>query len=135
MIYGVTGTQHGWTEAQRVQFTLMVAELDVTEWHHGDCIGVDDQASEVIRLRFGQDIIHAHPPDDDRKRAYVPSGPSHPLKPYLERNWDIAKAVETLFVIPKTRKKLVRSGTWHTYRAAKACKKRIIVIYADGSQE
>jgi len=132
MIYGVTGTRRGWTDAQRTTFTMMIKDLDITEWHHGDCVGVDDQASLIIRRRFGQDVIHSHPPDNEKKRAYVPSGPVYPAKPYLERNWDIAKIIEVLFVIPWTKKKLVQSGTWHTYRAATACKKKTIVIGPDG---
>lgn len=134
---GVTGTQLGWTEAQRVQFTLMVSEMDITEWHHGDCKGVDDQASLVVRRRFGQDVIHSHPPDNEKKRAYVPSGPVYPMKPYLRRNDDIVDAVETLFVIPRTytAKEAPRSGTWYTYRRAIKAGKRVILILPSGEVE
>jgi len=132
---GVTGTQHGWTEAQRIQFTLMVSEMDITEGHHGDCEGVDEQASLVVRRRFSADIIHSHPPDNPKKRAYVPSGTIYEEKPYLVRNDDIADAVETLFVIPREYKQIIRSGTWYTYRQAiKACK-RVILITPSGEVE
>jgi len=132
---GVTGTQHGWTEAQRIQFTLMVAEMDITEWHHGDCEGVDEQASKIVRRRFSSDIIHSHPPDNPRKRAYVPSGAIYEEKSYLERNKDIAHAVEVLFVIPKEYNEVVRSGTWHTYREATKLGRRTILITPSGEVE
>jgi len=135
---GVTGTQHGWTEAQRIQFTLMVSEMDITEWHHGDCEGVDDQASKVVSRRFSSNILHSHPPDNPKKRAYIPSGTTYyPPIPYLERNKDIAHAVEVLFVIPKvyTEKEAPRSGTWHTYREATKLGRRIILILPSGEVE
>jgi len=39
---GVTGTQKGWTESQRAGFTLLIAELEIDEFHHGDCVGARD---------------------------------------------------------------------------------------------
>jgi len=134
---GITGTQHGWTEAQRIQFTLMVSEMEITEWHHGDCEGVDEQASLVVRRRFGADCIHSHPPEDPKKRAYVPSGTIYEEKPYKVRNVDIATAVETLFVIPRTytEREAPRSGTWHTYRQGMKLKRRVILILPSGEVE
>jgi len=132
---GVTGTQHGWTEAQRVQFTLMVSEMDIIEWHHGDCVGVDEQASLVVRRRFGQGVIHSHPPDNPKKRAWVPSGMIHIEKPYLDRNDDIVDAIETLFAIPQGYKNVVRSGTWYTYREAIKQSRQVILILPSGEVE
>ena len=133
---GVTGTQNGWTKAQRMMFTLIIAELDITEWHHGDCIGVDAQATMVVRQRFGMDIVHCHPPEDPKKRAYVSGHVIYSTKPYKERNVDIATAVEILFVIPRTHtaKEAPRSGTWYTYRQAKALERRIIGIGPRGER-
>lgn len=134
MKVGITGTQHGWTEAQRTVFTLLVAELGITEWHHGDCVGVDEQASQVVKGLFGRDVIHCHPPLDPRRRAYVVGNTLHKAKPFLERNDDIAYAVELLIVIPRTIKERIRSGTWHTCRCARKYNKDIIIIGPSGER-
>ena len=133
MKIGVTGTQEGWTERQRTVFTLATAELDVTEFHHGDCIGVDDQAADVIRKRFGVDVVHSHPPHQDVKRAFSKSATVYKTKHYLARNQDIAEAVELLYVIPNTYKERRRSGTWATYRRACKVGTRMVIIFPDGS--
>ena len=131
---GVSGTQSGWTEAQRTQFTLMVSEMAIGEWHQGDCVGVDEQATEVIAQLFGRDILHTHPPVNPKKRAYVSGGKIYPEKTYLFRNDDIAQAVKVLFVIPHGYTELMRgSGTWYTYRQAINLGRRIILIMPDGT--
>jgi len=134
MKVGVTGTQQGWTRHQKVAFTLLIADLDITEFHHGDCVGCDEQAARVVKKRFSLGILHCHPPDDPKKRAYVSGGTIYPEKPYLERNKDIARACELLIVLPKTAQYSIRSGTWHTYRCALAMDKGIIVIGPEGER-
>ena len=74
---GVSGTQSGWTEAQRTQFTLMVSEMAIGEWHQGDCVGVDEQSTEVVAQIFGRDILHTHPPVNPKKRANVSARIGH----------------------------------------------------------
>jgi len=134
MIVGVTGTQQGWSRAQKVAFTLLIADLDITEFHHGDCYGADEQAARAVKNRFGLDKLHCHPPDNPKKRAYVSGGVIYPEKEYKLRNKDIARAVELLIVLPRTAKKSIRSGTWHTYRCALAMDKKIIVIGPAGER-
>jgi len=134
MIVGVTGTRVGWTKAQKTAFTLIIADLDITEFHHGDAVGCDEQAARAVKKRFGLQILHCHPPDDSKARAFVSGGTIYPEKPYLERNKDIARAVELLIVLPQTAQKSIRSGTWHTYRCALAMDKRIIVIGPEGER-
>jgi len=134
MKVGVTGTQQGWTRAQKTAFILLIADLDITEFHFGDCIGVDEQAARTVRSRFGMDILHCHPPDNPKKRAYVSGGTIYPEKPYLERNKDIAHAAELVIVLPRTAEPSNRSGTWHTYRCAIALDKGIIVIGPGGER-
>ena len=131
---GVTGTQHGWTKAQQMMFTLIIAELDITEWHHGDCVGVDAQATAAVRQRFGMEVVHCHPPNIGKKRAYISGHIIYSVKPYLERNQDIAHVVEVLFVIPQTLQPVQRSGTWYTFRHAKALGRRIIGIGPRGER-
>lgn len=132
MKIGVTGTQHGWSEAQRTAFELIIAQLEITEFHHGDCVGVDEQAANAVRRRFGLNTLHTHPPEESRKRAFISGGIIYPKKPYLMRNNDIVSASELLIVLPKTEKQRARSGTWYTYRRAKKSNTKVIVIGPDG---
>jgi len=134
MIIGVTGTQQGWTTPQKTAFILIIAELDVTEFHHGDCVGVDEQAARAVIKRYGRDVLHCHPPDKSAKRAFVSGSVIYQEKPYLERNKDIAHAAELLIVIPTTADEQIRSGTWHTYRHAKKLGRKVIVIGPTGDR-
>jgi len=133
MKVGVTGTQYGWTERQRTLFTLATAELNLEEFHHGDCIGVDEQAAGVIRKRFGVDVVHSHPPNQDVKRAFAKSAVIYKAKHYLARNQDIVDAVDLLYVIPNSAYERRRSGTWVTYRRACKAGTRMVIIFPDGS--
>jgi len=128
MKVGVTGTRVGMTPAQRTAFELIIADLDITEFHHGDAVGVDEQAARAVKKRFSLQILHCHPPKDPKARAYVSGGTIYPEKPYLERNDDIAYGSELLIVMPRTNEKRIRSGTWHTYRCGLKYKRKIIVI-------
>ena len=40
MKVGFTGTRLGMSQNQKEQFVLKLSELDVHEFHHGDCVGV-----------------------------------------------------------------------------------------------
>jgi len=130
---GVTGTQKGWTERQRAGFTLLIAELEIDEFHHGDCVGVDEQAAKVVGDRIGYDKIHSHPPKMSKKRAYAMSGTVYEPKDYMLRNDDIVAASDFLIVVPLTEEHQLRSGTWATFRRACKAKKRTRIIFPNGS--
>jgi hypothetical protein len=129
---GFTGTQVGMTPAQRLVFATLLRELGVTELHHGDCIGADEQA-HTIALADNISII-VHPPHNSSKRAFCRGAKDiHPTKPYLERNHDIVDETGALIATPKEKEEQLRSGTWATYRYATKQKKRTIIIYPDGT--
>jgi hypothetical protein len=127
---GITGSRNGADQGQlgilsdRLSLLCITAGATVERYfHHGDCVGVDDQAHVLaIGLNYR---IYVHPPTNRTLRAYVNRtplwNPAHdlvwPPKPYLERNLDIINAVSLLFVVPDGPER-PRSGTWSTYRAA-----------------
>jgi hypothetical protein len=132
---GITATRKGLTAAQEAALGRVLDE----EWvaggvvgHHGDCVGGDARADMLMRQR--RYLIHVHPPDEDRYRAFLQRGAvkvSKP-KPYLGRNHDIVDDCEVLIALPRLSFEELRSGTWATVRYARRLKRRIILIYPNG---
>lgn len=132
MKVGITGTREGWTPEQHMAFAEMAAHGCIDEFHHGDCMGVDEQSAKLISKVYGEGFLHCHPPSMDVHRAFVASGTTYPAKPYLVRNTDIVNAVGVLIVIPKDTTPRHRSGTWHTYRKAVNTGTRRCIIWPNG---
>ena len=140
MKVGITGSRNGWSIAQEVTFRDVIQNYQIDEFHHGDCVGVDEQAVGVVREDCGE-VIHTHPPLNGSKRAHV-GGRLYLPKEYIERNHDIVDAVDMLFVIPATNQEVTRSGTWATFRYAMkelqngdSLISRVTVIFPDGRVE
>ncbi len=135
MKIGFTGTSKGMTKEQKYAFRTLLDKLySVKEFHHGDCIGADAEAHEIMVLRYGTTIIiHIHPPDYSAKQAFcdAPSSFIHPSKPYLDRNKDIVNACDSLIATPEG-PEITRSGTWSTIRYARKFYRPIYIIMPDG---
>lgn len=134
MIISFTGTQQGMTDKQketfgRVLYVKMCTEN--VEFHHGDCIGADKDAHDIV-IGFNGKVI-VHPPNNDSKRAFCKeaSGTKMP-KPYLTRNNDMATMCELLIATPKEYTEQLRSGTWATIRYARKYNKQIVIIWPNG---
>jgi hypothetical protein len=127
---GFTGTQRGMTEIQ----AQMVDDYfgTGTEFHHGDCIGADEQAHRLAKAAGCLIIIH--PPSNLNKRAFCVADNILPEKEYLDRNHDIVDSTELLLATPSG-EKVLRSGTWATIRYARKWKKPTIIIYPNGRTE
>jgi hypothetical protein len=128
MIYGFTGTQIGMSPRQKIGLRahLIVAEPG-SEFHHGDCIGADEEA-HYIALELGLRIV-IHPPLNDSKRAFCKLA-TLVLEPkdYIPRNHDIVDASEVLIAAPKTYEEELRSGTWATVRYARKINKPRLML-------
>lgn len=134
MDFGVTGTRNGMTDEQMASVRDVLLYLDVVGFrtmHNGDCVGVDEQMYWLWKKHGA--IVHGHPPTDNRYRANLRFDRCENAKPYLDRNRDIVDRSRILIVCPGQMTEQVRSGTWATYRYAKATDKRRIIIYSDGS--
>lgn len=142
---GFTGTSRGMTSAQLQGFSRVILDLaetnnGVEEFHHGDCIGSDEEADDKIRMLYkyiGNPVIVVHPPDNPSKRAFCLKkfslGVSRREKPYLDRNHDIVDETEVLIATPLMETEVQRSGTWATVRYARKKGKRVILVNPDGT--
>jgi hypothetical protein len=141
MKIGFTGTQAGMTYPQRGKFYSLLESLNCKEFHHGDCIGADSTAHNLVVQYFtiklkqneftGKIIIH--PPIISNKRAFCNAKTILPKRGYLDRNHDIVDSCDILLATPKEVEEQLRSGTWATIRYARKVGKRIIIIFPDGS--
>lgn len=130
-IVGFTGSSEGMSKNQIVQcwhWLGFFKAIDKTsfEFHHGDCVGADDEAHEIARLHKYKTV--AHPPINESKRAFKKADVILEAKKYLTRNKDIAKVCDVLLAAPKEDVEVLRSGTWSTIRKARKFGKEVIIL-------
>ena len=119
---GYSGTRDGMTRPQmlavyhHLAHVLLVndndPDIDGIEFHHGDCLG-GDQEAHVIATMLGCRIV-AHPPLNSRYRAYCKADEIREPKAYLPRDRDIAEETCELLAAPKSDVPYRGSGTWAT---------------------
>jgi hypothetical protein len=138
-IIGFTGTRKGMTLKQKEKFLEITKNIDIKEFHHGDCIGSDKDAHYIIRsintliykIHNKKIIIICHPPKYNKYRAHLNADIVLKPKDYLDRNKDIVNISNILIATPHNKEQL-RSGTWSTIRYARISHKDIFIIYPDG---
>jgi hypothetical protein len=139
MKMGFTGTRDGMSPRQKRQFESIARRFMPSEFHHGDCIGADDEAATIIHKIRSQppldifDIpkikIVVHPPVDGKYRANNQYGDEiRGELPYLERNANVTYECDMLVAAPKESEEQVRRGTWHTIRQAWKRGKATIIL-------
>lgn len=143
IIVGFTGTRDGMTSAQAKTLRELIAKLKPAEFHHGDCVGSDEDAHEIVdKWRMGladagyHHHIHVHPPDNDKARARVKLREGdvlHEEQPYHARNKAIVEACDVLLATPHSDVETLQSGTWWTLRCAKKTGTKYKIIRPDGS--
>ena len=137
MKLGFTGTRNGLTVKQAEALYEVFKKYEPTEFRHGDCVGADGEAADLIDILCnGSCKIWMHPPTIPDHRAFkvnLPNTTILPEKDYLPRDYDIVDGSDRLIACPKGKKELVRSGTWTTVRYARKKKKQITIVYPDGT--
>ena len=128
MKVGFTGTQEGMSQHQKEQFVLKMLELHPTEFHHGDCIGADSDAHDIVREFFPNAKIVIYPPILTKKRAFKQGDEFKEPESYITRDYKIVDAVEILIGTPKQNQEVIRSGTWTTIRYARRTGKSHIIL-------
>ena len=135
MRIGFTGTQKGVTIYQKTNLIIALSNNKIenfhrVEFHHGDCIGADEEACGIA-IQCGFFII-VHPPINERKRAFTEYDIMLPAKGYIARNHDIVNDTDILYACPDGPEK-VRSGTWATIRYALKKKKKVVIFHHEES--
>jgi len=134
MKVGFTGTRKGMSFNQKQAFVNFLEEhlLEITELHHGDCVGADKEShdlfNEIYLLKgFDKRKTIIHPPANKKNRAFC-EGIVLQEKAYLERNKDIIDSSDIIIAAPDSDIEKLRSGTWHAIRYAKKQHKDTIIL-------
>lgn len=133
MILGFTGTSEGMTEQQKESFLQIVTEEKPWEFHHGLCVGSDEQAHDIIREALSLCSIVGHPPTRKNKYAHRECNFMLEPKDYLVRDKDIVAASDMLVATPLQDEEVLRSGTWATIRYARNKRIPIKIIQRNGT--
>lgn len=131
---GFSGTREGMTAEQRKTFREFITILQPQEFHHGDCIGADAQADEMVHYQVPECEVIIHPPTAPTYRAWCTEGLVLPLKPYLQRNRDIVDATG-LLIITANKDKVpnpIKGGTFYTYNYAFSQNRIVVAISVKG---
>lgn len=139
---GFTGSRVGTTaeqyKAMRQEISRAMLGTFEAEFHHGDCVGSDEEAHDVA-WSLGYRIV-VHPPTDHKLRAWVQTSDYWDKdtdvvlleRPYISRNRDIVDAATLLIATPDGPER-ARSGTWATIRYARDRGVKTVIIMPDGS--
>lgn len=128
MILGFTGTREGMTPRQNQDLRWLLLALDFEEFHHGDCVGADAEAHDIVRAIYPQVKIVIHPAEGTDHRAFKKGDVILEPLPPLERNRDIVKASRRMIATPKEPREVLRSGTWATVRYSRQFSKPVDIL-------
>lgn len=141
---GFTGTQVGMTPRQHLLLRAELYKLDADHraafpwFHHGLCVGADDESHGIVRAHSGAWSIWGHPPSNPAKRAewrLSSCDRLSPEGPYLVRNHAIVDACSFLIAAPKGMEEERRSGTWATVRYARKKGVPVVILWPTQPQE
>lgn len=144
-IIGFTGTRRGLTPAQLDTFHQLVGEIQPREFHHGSCLGADEDAA--LSVSFRSDIrtdIMAWPGKPASgganeflsQRAIEASNYVMREMTHFARNREIVKAATHVIGCPwqaSRPPKGTGGGTWYTLEQGEKAGKVVIVIWPDGT--
>lgn len=138
MKVGFTGTREGLTAQQHRTLGRILMKLAPAEFHHGACVGADEQAAallDTLDMRGGCDEF-AYPSTFGNLTSQNLHTARRVAKPKaaLMRNRDIVRACDILIACPKEEEEVLQSGTWSTVRYCKNehSAKPLILIGPDG---
>jgi hypothetical protein len=114
---GVTGTRSGMTNYQKqnvYQYLYDIIEgVDVAQFNHGDCIGVDGEAADIA-MDLGYEIV-CFPPLEFILRYNHKSDIIHAPQTYMKRNRDIVDNSDVMMAVPWEMEHQSKGGTWYTF--------------------
>ena len=134
MKVGFTGTRNGMNHLQTITVLGVLENHNITEIHHGDCIGADSDFHDMGRL-FDYIKIVIHPPSKNDLRAYKDGDEVKEPDSYFARNRNIVNTTDFMIATPPTMEHLTRGGTWYTIDYSIKVGKKCYVCYPDGTME
>lgn len=141
MIVSFTGTSRGMTAEQKAALGKLLAELQPTELHHGDCAGADIECAEVAVALLPRPKIIAHPGKSANvtEQTQLPTSPHNDQilepKTHFARNRelvDILGAGDVLIAATFDTKPVALGGVAYTIAHCQKREKRFIVVWPDG---
>jgi hypothetical protein len=134
MRIGFTGTRLGMTDKQKeVIGEALEWALEITEVHHGVCVGADEEFHSLA-VELGIPIV-GHPPSEVVYLAKIPDEEfEHSFRPkkYLVRNREMVDVCDMIYAAPKEYAEVLRSGTWATVRYTIAKEKPVGIVFPNG---
>ena len=135
---GYSGSRRGMTTPQTRGIYWYLAEMLAThdwddpliEGHHGDCLGGDVQFDTIVTVLGGRRV--AHPPANEKLRAFCKADVILTARDYLSRDWDIASATAELVAGPESPEPEPKSGTWRTIGYAVQLGRPVRVFLPEG---
>lgn len=121
---GFTGSRHGMTDSQKVNFVYLLGRIQPTEFHVGDCVGADEEAFNLVREFRPECKIIGHIPSDDKLRAFCEYDEEWSPKPYLDRNVDIVDCSDVVTAAPRKSSR----GTKYTMQYCKKSNTELLVL-------
>jgi hypothetical protein len=123
---GFTGTHRGATEQQLWELRVKLTSLKASgfdEFHHGLCIGADEQAARIAKELGFRVVAHPGLAGDPKnllfRSEFAGNDEVRDAKPFIKRDHDIVDETEVMLATPVSREEHMRSGTWTTVRYAK----------------
>lgn len=135
---GFTGTRKGMTENQKSVLKEILEKNKMSEFHHGDCKGADEEAHAMVSSmrisRYVYPKIVLHPPTNGKYRAFLKGECEMPNADYIDRDHQIVDSVDLLIACPESEEETLRSGTWATIRYAERKGKMTVIVYPSGKR-
>jgi hypothetical protein len=126
---GFTGTRSGMTPGQKSTVCRLIQQMATFIFHHGDCVGADAEAHDLVRHTNSHIVIH--PPNKDDFRAFRKGDEERPIKSYFARNRDIVNESDVVIATPYTAGE-TGGGTWYTINYCKKYKKKVYIVNPNG---
>ncbi|RYZ92416.1 MAG: hypothetical protein EOP06_04325 [Proteobacteria bacterium] len=136
LIVGFTGSREGMSPEQLSAFRDLFPNLNAVEFHHGVCVGSDEQAHRLVKTLSPLTRVIGHPPIRKDYLAKISDCDYYEEpKDYLVRNKIICDRSTVMIATPNSFSEQLRSGTWSTIRYALNKEMEVLVIFPDGSRE
>jgi hypothetical protein len=132
--WGFTGTRSGMSVAQHGWCKRLLTQGKPSVFRHGGAYGADTQVHAIHRDQRVPGRVIVYPADAKRHALFInqQNVQVNDIREPLTRNLDIVGSSAFIIGTPHTQHEIIRSGTWHTIRAALRAEKPTLVLWPNG---